>query len=89
MWFGRTTRETVQLSTFEVFEVRSVFEVFVFWNTSYICEKVYLDYYPEAYDHLEDWYFSKVERELVTGVYYKSNINTNVYANQTCSIMHF
>lgn len=50
--------------------------------------KFYSNYQPEAYDRMEQWYFSKLAKELKTGVYSKSDFDVSVYANRTCSHNH-
>ncbi|VDL43313.1 unnamed protein product [Hymenolepis diminuta] len=50
--------------------------------------KFHSQYQPEAYDKMEQWYFSKFAKELKTGVYSKSDFDVSVYANRTCSHYH-
>lgn len=50
--------------------------------------KFHTDYHPEAYDHMEDWYFEKFDKESIAGTYDKMQFDPSVYANRTCSQMH-
>lgn len=51
--------------------------------------KFYSNYYPEAYDMLEAWYFKKLSMENLTGYYDTRNFNVSIYANRLCSRYHY
>lgn len=51
--------------------------------------KLHENYYPGAYDSLEEWYFNKVAAERRNGKINEKELQTFLYANRTCSRMHF
>ena len=53
-----------------------------------IANKFHANFHPEAYDAMEKWYFEKIEREILTGVYASDLFDPAIYANRICSFRH-
>ncbi|KAM3175335.1 hypothetical protein ACTXT7_008730 [Hymenolepis weldensis] len=51
--------------------------------------KFYANYYPEAYDIMEKWYFDKVAKEAITGTYDRENFDVSAYADLMCTRYHY
>ena len=50
--------------------------------------KFMINFEPEAYTQLEEWYFQRVQYELNQGTFSSLNFNTSMYANRWCTRHH-
>ena len=53
-----------------------------------LANKFHSDYFPEAYEEMEKWYFMKLAREIRVRTYDTDSFDPSVYANRTCSQHH-